>query len=157
MTKCRIILADDHTPVRNGLKMVLAQRPDFEVAGEACDGLELLSLLKHGDEPDVVILDISMPRSRGIKAIHEIKQLHPRVKVLVLTMHKDEDFVSQAFEQGADGYLLKEDVIKELFCALDTIAAEKPYLSLHLGSGLGLEAAPTQGQSRDRDDEKAIS
>jgi len=129
MTQCRVFLADDHTLVREGLKLILSQKPDFEVVGEAGDGLELLRLLNHGDEPDVVILDISMPRLRGIEAIREIKQMHPKVKVLVLTMHKDEDFMSQAFEYGADGYLLKEDMMKELFSALDAIAGEKAYVS----------------------------
>jgi len=129
MRNCRIILADDHTLLREGLKAILSKRPGFEVIGEAGDGLELLRRLKQGEEPDVVILDISMPRLRGIEAIRAIKQLRPNVKVLVLTMHKDEDFMSQAFESGADGYLLKEDLMNELFSALDEIIAEKTYVS----------------------------
>ncbi len=130
---CRIYLADDHALVREGLKMILAKRPDTEVAGEAGNGIELLDLLKRGDPPDAIVLDISMPKLRGIEAIREIKGLAPGAKVLVLTMHKDQDFLSQAFLAGADGYLLKEDVIKELFSALDTIFGGGVYISSLLG------------------------
>jgi len=136
MTKHKIVLADDHVLVREGLKMILAQRPDFEVAAEAGDGLELLNVLKHGAVPDAVILDISMPKLRGIEAIREIRLLHPKTKVLVLTMHKDEDLLSQAFVGGADGYLLKEDVSRELFAALDAILQSKTYISSLLGKEL---------------------
>ena len=129
MKNCRVVIADDHKMVREGLKLILAKRTDFEVVGEAADGLELLRLLQKGEETDIVILDISMPRLRGIKAIREIKQLRPRIKVLVLTMHKEEDLLSHALECGADGYLLKEEVIKELFPALDAIAGGKSYIS----------------------------
>jgi DNA-binding NarL/FixJ family response regulator len=131
--KYRIFLADDHALVREGLKMILAKRPDFEVVGEAGDGFELLSLLKQGPAPDAIVLDISMPKLRGIEAIHEIKDLDLKVKVLVLTMHKDEDFLCQAFIAGADGYLLKEDVAKELFAALDSIFRGDIYISSLLG------------------------
>ena len=133
---CRTYLADDHVLVREGLKMILARRPDFEVAGEAGNGVELLNLLKHGDPPDAIVLDISMPRLRGIEAIREIKVLAPNVRVLVLTMHKDEDFLSQAFLAGADGYLLKEDVAKELYAALDAILGGGVYISSLLGEAM---------------------
>jgi DNA-binding NarL/FixJ family response regulator len=132
----RIYLADDHILVREGLKMILAQRPDYKVAGEASDGFELLSLLKRGVSPDAVILDISMPKLRGIEAIREIKDINSKVKVLVLTMHKDEEFLCQAFIAGVDGYLLKEDVAKELFSALDAILRGEVYISSLLGKEL---------------------
>lgn len=125
----KLILADDHVLVREGLRLILTQRPDFEVVGEAGDGFELLSLLKKGSAPDAVIVDISMPKLRGIEAIREIKEINSQVKILVLTMHKDEDFLSQSFWAGADGYVLKGDVAKELFNALDTVLRGDAYIS----------------------------
>jgi DNA-binding NarL/FixJ family response regulator len=126
---CRIYLADDHRLVREGIKLILSQRKDFIVAGEAGDGLELLSLLKHPPEPDIVLMDISMPKLRGLEAIREIKELSPQVKIIVLTMHREEDYLCQAFLAGAEGYILKEDVAKGLFDALDSVLAGKPYVS----------------------------
>jgi DNA-binding NarL/FixJ family response regulator len=129
----RIYLADDHAMVREGIKLVLAQRPDYEIAGEASDGLELLAMLKRGTPPDAIILDISMPKLRGIEAIRDIKSISPKTKVLVLTMHKDEDSLRQAFVAGANGYLLKEDVAKALFAALESIRKGEIFVSELLG------------------------
>ncbi len=133
MQNRRIVIADDHILIREGLKMILAKRPGFEVAGEASDGIQLLTLLKRIPSPDAVILDISMPKLRGIEAIREIRFIHPDARVLVLTMHRDEDFLCQAFLAGADGYLLKEDVTEELFDALETILKGEVYISPLLG------------------------
>jgi DNA-binding NarL/FixJ family response regulator len=129
MTTYRIVIADDHALFREGLKMVLGQRPDFVIAGEASDGLELLSLLKHGPPPDLVILDISMPRLRGIEAIREIKSVNDKIRIMVLTMHKDERLLCEAFIAGADGYLLKENVTTELFGALDSVLRGAGHIS----------------------------
>jgi len=133
MQNRRIFIADDHVLVREGLKLLIGNRPGFEIAGEAGDGLELLSLLKRSPAPDAVILDISMPKLRGIEAIREIRYIHPEMRVLVLTMHKDEDFLCQAFLAGADGYLLKEDVTEELFDALGAVLNGEVYISPLLG------------------------
>jgi DNA-binding NarL/FixJ family response regulator len=121
MTNYRLILADDHALFREGLKLVLKQREEFTVAGEVSDGFELLAMLKHGPPPDLVILDISMPRLRGIEAIREVKSISERIRILVLTMHKDERLLGEAFSAGADGYLLKENVTTELFAAMDAV------------------------------------
>lgn len=129
----RIYLADDHAMVREGIKLVLAQRPEYEIAGEASDGLELLAMLKRGTPPDAIILDISMPKLRGIEAIRDIRSISPETKVLVLTMHKDEDSLRQAFVAGANGYLLKEDVAKALFAALESIRKGEIFVSELLG------------------------
>ena len=133
MQNRRIFIADDHVLVREGLKLLIGNRPGFEIAGEAGDGLELLSLLKRSPAPDAVVLDISMPKLRGIEAIREIRYIHPEMRVLVLTMHKDEDFLCQAFLAGADGYLLKEDVTEELFDALGAVLNGEVYISPLLG------------------------
>jgi DNA-binding NarL/FixJ family response regulator len=129
MMSCRIVLADDHALFREGLKMVLAQKPDCIIAGEASDGFELLNILKHGTPPDLVILDISMPRLRGIEAIREIRDINENIKILVLTMHRDEHLLCEAFIAGAHGYLLKENVTKELFGAMDAVLRGDSHIS----------------------------
>jgi DNA-binding NarL/FixJ family response regulator len=128
MEPYRIVLADDHVLVRQGLRRILEGMHDLEVTGEANDGLELLSLLKHLT-PDLVILDIFMPNLRGIEAIHEIKKIHPEAKVLILTMHKDKEYLYLSLSAGAKGYLLKEDADKELFSAIEKIRQGKTYIS----------------------------
>jgi DNA-binding NarL/FixJ family response regulator len=135
MSSYRIVLADDHVLLRQGLKRIINEMAGIEVVGEAGDGLELLSLLKKLT-PHMVILDISMPRLRGLEAIHEIKNAHPDVKILVLTMHKDKEYLHQAVSAGADGYLLKEDADKELFSAIEKIRLGKMYVSPILNEGL---------------------
>lgn len=128
MTPYLIVLADDHTMFRRGVRRILEEMPDLHVIGEAGDGLELLALLKKV-KPHLVILDISMPRLRGLEATREIKALHPQVKVLILTMHKDREYLYHALSAGAAGYLLKEDADTELALAVRTIRRGKIYLS----------------------------
>jgi DNA-binding NarL/FixJ family response regulator len=125
---CRVILADDHILVRRGLRRILEEKPNIEIAGEVGDGLELLNALNK-IEPDLIILDITMPNLRGIEAIPEIRHVRPEAKVLMLTMHKEEEYLYQAISAGADGYLLKEDAEKELFSAIDSIQDGKIYIS----------------------------
>ncbi len=131
MKRYRILLADDHSLFRQGLRRILSERKDLEVAGEAGDGLELLKLLKKLT-PDMVILDISMPHLRGMEAVGEIKKIHPGVQVLMLTMHNDTDYLFQAISAGADGYLLKEDAEKDLFFAIDMVSRGRIYISRFL-------------------------
>jgi len=126
---CRVVLADDHPFLREGLRQALARRPEFIVAGEACDGLELLKRLGAGVAPDVLILDISMPGMRGIQALQEIRNRNLDVRVLMLTMHDEEELLSQALRAGADGYLLKNEMANELFVALETILRDEVYIS----------------------------
>jgi DNA-binding NarL/FixJ family response regulator len=128
MSSYRIVLADDHAMFRALLKKVLKERTDLEIVGEASDGFELLGMLSQ-ISPHLVMLDISMPNLRGIDAIHEIKTNHPDIRVLILTMHKDMDFLHQAFRAGANGYLLKEDEETEIFSAIETIRAGRTYIS----------------------------
>ena len=128
MTPYRIVLADDHVLVRQGLKRILEGMAGLEVVGEASDGLDLLNLLSRVT-PHMVILDIFMPNLRGIEAIHEIKKIHPDVKVLILTMHKDKEYLYLALSAGAKGYLLKEDADKELFSAIEKLQQGKTYVS----------------------------
>lgn len=130
-----IVLADDHALFRQGLKGIIAGKPDLRVIGEAGDGLELLNLL-NTMVPDLVILDISMPHLRGIEAISEIKTMGRAVKILVLTMHNDKEYLYKTVTAGADGYLLKEDADPELFTAIDKLRHGKKYVSPRLAEDL---------------------
>jgi DNA-binding NarL/FixJ family response regulator len=124
----RVILADDHILVRRGLRRILEEKTNLEIAAEVGDGLELLNVLNK-IEPDLIILDVSMPNLRGIEAIPEIRHVRPDVKVLMLTMHKEEEYLYQAISAGANGYLLKEDAEKELFTAIENIQGGRIYIS----------------------------
>ena len=135
MAPYRIVLANDHVLVRQGLRRILEGTGDLEVIGEASDGLELLDLLRKVS-PHMVILDIYMPRLRGIEAIHEIKLIDPEVNVLILTMHKDKEYLYLALSSGAKGYLLKEDADKELFSAIEKIRQGKTYISPYFSEEL---------------------
>ena len=130
-----LVLADDHVMFRKGIKRIITGVDDFEVIGEANDGRELLDLLKT-TSPQLVILDISMPNLRGLEATREIKQVYPHLKILLLTMHKKKEFIQQAMEAGADGYLLKEDADTELLKAIKTIREGNKFISSLLASEL---------------------
>ena len=123
-----ILLADDHVMFRRGVRKIIQGMDAVEVVGEASDGFELLELLKK-TAPDLVILDISMPNLRGLEATREIKIINPKVKVLILTMHKDREYLYHAFTAGAEGYLLKEDADTELLAAIDTLRQGGTYIS----------------------------
>jgi DNA-binding NarL/FixJ family response regulator len=129
----RLVLADDYTPFRQVVKMVLSEKPGIEIIGEAGDGFELLGLLDRLS-PNMVILDISMPKLNGIEATRWIRKTHPDVKILVLTLHSELTFLSDALDAGAEGYLLKEDdIMKELFSAIEVIRKGGVYVSPLLG------------------------
>ena len=135
MSSYCLVLADDHVMFRKGIKKIITGVDDFEVIGEANDGLELLDLLKETN-PHLIILDISMPNLRGLEATREIKQAYPHIKILLLTMHKKKEFIQQAMEAGADGYLLKEDADTELLKAVRTIREGNRFISSLLSSEL---------------------
>jgi DNA-binding NarL/FixJ family response regulator len=130
-----IILADDHAMLREGIRKIIERIQGVLISGEVNDGLELLELLKKSN-PNLVILDISMPNLRGLEAIREIKKTYPKVKILVLTMHKKKEFLRQALQDGADGFLLKEDAGSELIRAVQTVRNGGKYLSPLLSSVL---------------------
>jgi DNA-binding NarL/FixJ family response regulator len=125
------VLADDHVLIREGIKRVLEEKKDLKVVGEANDGLEVLALLDKLPS-HMVIVDISMPNLGGIEATRRIKRLHPGVKVLILTMHKSQEYLQHAIAAGADGYLLKEDANSDLFSAIERIRQGEVYVSPHL-------------------------
>lgn len=117
-----IVLADDHAMVRRGIKKIIEDNPELKVVAEVGDGLEALDYLrKNAPSPDMVIMDISMPRMGGIEATAEIKRNYPEIKVLILTMHNDKEHLNRALAEGADGYLAKQEMDTELFAAISTI------------------------------------
>jgi two-component system, NarL family, response regulator NreC len=124
----RIILADDHTLVRQGIKKILAENPGLEVIGEAADGQEALELLEKSP-PDLAILDVQMPRMGGLEAAKRIKECFPEVKIVMLTMHKENAYFDQAQEIGIEGYVLKEDADLVLLAAIDAIRSGQTFIS----------------------------
>jgi two-component system response regulator NreC len=127
-----ILLVDDHALVRQGIRRIIEEKSDLKVVGELQNGLELMEVLKK-KQPQMVILDISMPRLGGIEATRMIKAIYPEIKVLILTLHNRREYVNQARLVKADGYLLKDEVDKELLLAIDTLRQGKTYLSSQLG------------------------
>lgn len=133
VTPYRIVLADDHVMFRHGLKRIIEEKADLEVVGEAGDGLELLDLLNklmlNQLTPHMVIVDISMPNLQGIEATRQIKLNYPDTKVMILSMHKNQEYLNHSFKAGAEGYILKEDADTDLFSAIETIRQGKVYIS----------------------------
>ncbi len=125
--KLRIILAEDHEMVREGLKALINAQPGMEVVGEASDGRMAVRRTQELT-PDVVVMDISMPEMNGLKATEKLKQLSPQLKILALTRHTDVGFLQQLFRAGASGYLLKRSASTELVRAIRAIADGGSYL-----------------------------
>lgn len=126
--KQRILLADDHTVLRAGIRTLLDLEADLEVVGEAEDGLEAVAQAKKL-QPDLVVIDLSMPLMNGVDAIRQIKQRDPGTKIIVMTVHKSDEHVRAALDAGADGYLLKDDSHHDLLAAVRSVALGGTYLS----------------------------
>jgi DNA-binding NarL/FixJ family response regulator len=131
----RVVIVEDHTIVREGLKSLIESLPDFEVVGEAENGKKAIQCAEN-QTPDLMVMDLSMPKTDGITAIKEIKRCFPGIKVLVLTVHKTEGHVRMALEAGADGYILKDATYQELEMAINNIISGKPYLSPDISGGI---------------------
>jgi DNA-binding NarL/FixJ family response regulator len=124
----RIAVVDDHPLIRQGLRKILGEKKDLEIVGEAGNGVEFLFLLKQL-LPDLIILDISMPTLMGIETLRQIKMKYPEMKVLILTMHREIEYLLAAVRGGADGYILKEEPEEDLFSAINTIRHGKGFIS----------------------------
>jgi two-component system response regulator NreC len=128
MNKTRIVLADDHAILREGIRALLEDQHDMAVVGEAADGRKAVELARE-QSPDIVVMDIGMPLLNGLEATRQIKRECPQVSVLVLTMHDNEEYVSQILAAGASGYVLKRAASSELVTAIRAVAAGQSYLS----------------------------
>ena len=126
--KKRIVIAEDHTILREGLRSLLISDPDFDVVGEAVDGRDAIRCTEKC-LPDLLLLDLSMPRMNGLEAIREIKKRCPETKILVLTVHKTEEYILATLQAGANGYVLKDASHSELVVAIKSVLIGKPYLS----------------------------
>jgi len=128
MSKTTIILVDDHVLIREGLSQLLLTFENINVVGEASDGYEAIKLAEKL-KPDIMIVDISMPKLRGVEAIKEIKRVSPLTRILVLSMHDREEYIKQSLKNGASGYILKNSASEELKSALKFVLNGQIYLS----------------------------
>lgn len=126
--RCRVVVVDDHAIMRDGLSALLGSEPDLEVVGTAADGREAIDAVR-AHTPDIVLIDLTMPRTDGASAIRDIKRRFPRVRVVVLTLHRDDRHIRAALHAGADAYVLKDDGRVELLAAIRNVANGKRYLS----------------------------
>lgn len=126
--KIRIVLADDHSVVRQGFRMILSAQSDFEVVGEAANGREAIELAERL-QPDVLVMDVSMPELNGIEATRRLSEAAPRCHVLALSMHRDSVYVREILRAGAQGYLLKDSNDLDLRTAVRAVARGEAYLS----------------------------
>ncbi len=128
MSALRIVLADDHTIMRNGLRLVLERQADFSVVGEASNGREAIDVVDRLN-PEIVVMDIAMPLLNGIEAAKRITADHPRTAVLILSMHSDEAYILKALKAGARGYLLKDSAEADLIQAIRAVCTGKAFFS----------------------------
>ena len=128
MGQIRILLADDHTIIRSGLRLLLEQQPDFKVVAEAADGREAVELVSR-NHPEVAVLDIGMPELNGIEATQQIVSREPRTSVVILSMHSDEGYVLRALKAGARAYILKNSADADLIRAVRTVSEGKSFFS----------------------------
>ncbi len=127
-TKQRIVIAEDHTILREGLRALLSTDPELEIVGEARDGQEAIRSVEKS-KPNLILMDLSMPRMNGMDAIKEIKKRSPETKILVLTVHKNEEYILATLQAGADGYVLKDSTHSELEMAIKSVFAGNHYIS----------------------------
>ena len=128
MHTIKVVVADDHTILRQGIKALLDNQAGIEVIGEAKDGREALTLIERL-QPDVILMDIAMPGLNGLEATRRIKKKFPKIKVLVLTMYTNEEYVFQILQAGANGYLVKETAFQDLISAITAVYRDEAFMS----------------------------
>lgn len=126
--KPTIVIAEDHTILREGLRSLLSMEGEYDIVAEAKDGLEAIRCAANF-EPDLMLLDLAMPKMNGIAAIKEIKRQTDKTRILALTIHKSEEYILEAFQSGVDGYCLKDSTHEELLMAIRSVLEGKTYLS----------------------------
>lgn len=138
----RIVIADDHTIMREGLKRILDGAEDIAVVGEATDGHEALAQVRKGGF-DLLMLDLSMPGRSGVELIRQIKDEAPKLPILILTMHEEEQYAVRAIRAGARGYLTKESAGTQLLSAIKRVASGRPYISPEVAEQLAMDVMPS--------------
>ena len=131
MPKYRLVVAEDHVVMREGLCAMLESTGLYTVVGQAENGLEAIQIAQK-EKPDLMLLDISMPKLNGLSVIHDLKNKFPKIKYIVLTVHDTEEYLREIFAAGANGYCLKKGDFSELLTAIDTVLQGKPYVSPHI-------------------------
>lgn len=154
--KIKIFLADDHALVRAGLRMLLKSDPQLEVTGEAANGQEVIEKLAV-IKTDILILDISMPQMSGLDCIGRIRELYPDIRIIMLSMHEDENYIKNAMNQGAVGYVPKASADAELFDAIREVQQGNIYLSKNAAQSLLASMFSPHPQSDKSDDAKLLS
>jgi len=139
----RILLADDHTLMREGLKHILQKAPDIEICAEATDGFETMQLVRKTPF-DVLVMDLSMPGRCGMELIRQVKDEAPKLAILVLTMHEEDEYAARAIRAGALGYMTKEGAGSQLVNAIRRVASGRPYISMEVAEQLAMDAMPTR-------------
>jgi len=137
----RVVIADDHQILREGLKQLLTAAGDLDVVGEADDGFEVLERIRRLDF-DVLLLDMSMPGKSGVELIKQVKAERPKLRILVLSMHEEHQYAVRAIRAGASGYLTKESAAAQLVAAIRKIAAGGAFISAEVAERLALDAMP---------------
>ncbi len=133
MNEVKIIIADDHALIRNGIKTMLSRNAEYKIVAEAENGKQLIELATKL-LPDVILADISMPEVNGFEALSELKSLLPDIRIILLTMHEEPEYIIKAARSGANGYLLKNVDYEELHRAIETILTGQKYFNLHVSS-----------------------
>jgi len=154
----KIILAEDHKIVRNGIKSLLEREPDLTVTGEASNGLEVLDLLANGTEADIVLTDISMPEMSGIAMASTLQTQYPNIQTIVLSMMDNEKYIFEAFEVGVKGYLLKSTSVEEMIFSIHQVAGNKrQIICAELGIRMLQRASRSFAQEFTHDGQQALT
>lgn len=148
----RVLIADDHAIVRQGLRLILSDTPDMEVAGEAENGIEAMEMVKKGGW-DVVLMDVTMPERNGIDTLKLLKKEYPKLPVIILSMHPEEQYAIRALKSGASGYLTKQSAPDQLVTAIRQVASGKKFVSAVVAEQL----ANTIGEDPDRPAHEKLS
>jgi DNA-binding NarL/FixJ family response regulator len=153
MSQAKVLLVEDHIVVRQGIKALLSDEPDLEIVGEADNGREALNLVSEL-QPDIVLMDISMPGLNGIEATRQLRQIYPDIKIVILSMHANEEYVFQVLQAGAAGYVLKQSDSSEVLTAIRAALSGGSFLSPPISRAViedYVHRAEVRGQGEDLD------